>query len=282
MRKILIFFSNLISLSSSDFRHINRWKYLGINSLFFTALLIPKLTYSQPALLQNVITRVEADVRKNAREGIFEKVVIDLNEDQINDYVYTYSCGESDCIEVYLNKNDKLIKILYEMQKNYGIWLINGRKMLRLEMNECCGESPFHSYRTYFFTSDKAILEENYVLTHKSYVIYTDELTPAVYHSKPYFVRVLKQDYNLRYAPKIEKVKKSNDDFQFTCEDRTNIITNNKINTRLKVLSEKIQQGKNWLFIEVSCADTHPDRSYDEFKPQNIRGWVSAKFVQRE
>ena len=113
-------------------------------------------------------------------------------------------------------------------------------------------------------------------------MIYTDELTPAVYHSKPYFVRVLKQDYNLRYAPKIEKVKKSNDDFQFTCEDRTNIITKIKINTRLKVLSEKIQQGKNWLFIEVSCADTHPDRSYDEFKPQNIRGWVSAKFVQRE
>lgn len=123
MRKILIFFSNLISLSSSDFRHINRWKYLGINSLFFNALLIHKLTYSQPALLQNVITRVEADVRKNAREGIFEKVVIDLNEDQINDYVYTYSCGESDCIEVYLNKNDKLIKILYEMQKTmeYGL-----------------------------------------------------------------------------------------------------------------------------------------------------------------
>lgn len=109
-----------------------------------------------------------------------------------------------------------------------------------------------------------------------------DELSPALYHVKPYFAKVLKQDYNLRYAPKIEKIKQTKDDFRFTCEEGTNIITKIKLNTRLKVLSEKIQQGKRWLFVEVPCADTRPDRSYNEFKPQNIRGWVSDKFVRPE
>ncbi|BAV07982.1 hypothetical protein SAMN05421788_103326 [Filimonas lacunae] len=84
------------------------------------------------------------------------------------------------------------------------------------------------------------------------------------------------EGYNLRFSPGMAKV-----DFMFGLEDCSNVIAKLKKGANLKVLAERIETNKIWLFIETPKESLVSDRqSFDfEFSRQQVRGWVSDKFV---
>jgi len=54
--------------------------------------------------------------------------------------------------------------------------------------------------------------------------------------------------------------------------------------SKINILSELIQRDRSWLFIEVDptflVGKDHPV-SFD-FKDQQLRGWISSKYVTRK
>jgi len=123
---------------------------------------------------------------------------------------------------------------------------------------------------------------------------YTDGkiLTPPSFLEKPYFVKTLNDNYNLRFSPDMLSFEGSNEEnFVFTCQPLTNIIAAIKLGSCLKVLSELQGGGCTWLYVEVKetaiknkCYITDFDSisSFRDHHHPSIRGWVSNRYVEKE
>ena len=227
--------------------------------------------------------------------GGYNKVRVEIADflnmewEKIPVYIYTYGCGELNCIKAFVNIDGRYEEILYDVYSSYSL---GSDKRLHLSEHECCGESPFSSNKTYKFVGTSVVLEENYIETN---IDYTDNqfLTPPN-RVKPYFVRVLNDNYNLRFSPTIERVE-TFDDIVFTCEETTNIIAKIKADAIVKVLGKYETKERTWLYVEVenqSIKDRCKVTDFGDFKSnsfpletyheQKIRGWISSNFVEKQ
>ncbi|MFD0994239.1 hypothetical protein [Tenacibaculum geojense] len=227
--------------------------------------------------LKSQIEIIEKNIKVNSISD-FEKLQTDLDNDNDLDYIYLYQCGEPKCIEVYLNVNNKLKKVINEPCYNY--YLYNGDiKHLTLKLNHCCGESPFTSNRVFNFKFDKVITIENYVLFNESYEL----LKPDNYLLSVYNVKILNNNYNVRFSPNIKEYDE--DESMFSCEPNTNIIGRLKENSTVKVLSELIKETRIWLYVEIESNSLNHQLCNNpidyEFKGQKLRGWISNNFVEK-
>lgn len=208
----------------------------------------------------------------------FDKLEIDLDNDNDLDYIYLYKCGEPKCIEVYLNTNKKLEKVISEFCYNYYLYN-NSLKELFIKQNHCCGESPFTSNRVFNFHSDKIVTKENYVIFNDSHEL----LEPSSFLSSPYNVKILNNNYNVRFSPNIKVLNE--DESMFACEPNTNIIAKLKEGSGVTVLAELIKEDRIWLFVEIDskCLNFNQCRNpinYN-FKGQKLRGWISNNFTEK-
>ncbi|WP_324027795.1 hypothetical protein QSV08_07570 [Maribacter sp. BPC-D8] len=227
--------------------------------------------------LEKQIELIEKNIQLNSMSD-FEKIETDLDNDNDLDYIYLYQCSEPKCIEVYLNVNQKLEKVISEFC--YNFYLYNGtNKDLVIKQNHCCGESPFTSNRVFNFHLDQTITKENYVLYNESYELFE----PSFYLSTSYDVKILNNNYNVRFSPNIREYDVN--ESQFSCETKTNIIGKLKVNSSTKVLSELIKGNRIWLFVEIESENLNDTECYNpidyDFKDQKLRGWISNNFVSK-
>lgn len=224
--------------------------------------------------LKSKIDSIEQIVRKKSMSDL-EKKIIDIDKDGDDDYLYFYEPAESKYIEVYLNNNKDLKKVIDEFCYTYSL---NDNK-LQVKRNHCCGESPFTSIRKYSLKDDRVFLIENYVLCNSNY----DFVEPKsiLEETQRYNVTITTSDYNVRYSPNIKAFKE--EDSFFSCEENTNIIGKLKKNSNVKVLSMMKTKERNWLFVEINEQDLNTEKcdspiNYN-YKNQKLRAWISDKFT---
>lgn len=215
----------------------------------------------------------------------FKKHLIDLNSDGKEDVIYFFNCGEPFCIKIFLSDNDKYKEVLFEQCSNYSLWRTNDKEViLKLELFQCCGESPYFSERKFKFKDLESQLLENFVSINPDYVSNTKWLKPESFLNTSYFVKNTIEDYNLRFSPSIDNLDKElKESFQFGCEEGTNIISKIKLNSKIKVLAELIKNDRTWLFVEVESKYLNKKcNPVDfDFDNQSLRGWISNKFVEK-
>lgn len=241
-------------------------------------------SYIQSQAQADRLQKIEKDIRASAMEHKFDKQIIDLNNDQIDDYIYLYQCGEPKCIKVYLNINGILKEQITEQCWSYQVFNTNNRKILTLTLGHCCGESPYVSIRSFEFNTTRLLIRDNYVLTNTAYTG-SSMLSPPFYSKQAEPAIVNTNNYNLRFSPDTDLLKGAEKEtFTFGITEGTNIIAQIKMGSKVNILSELIQQDRSWLFIEVDptflVGKSHPV-SFD-FKDQQLRGWISSKYVTRK
>lgn len=253
-----------------------------IKSICCLVLFLPFLNYAQ----KNNLEAFESNLKKELGDlQTFQKHVVDLNNDTQSDVIYLYSCGEPLCVNVFLNINDSYQSVLYEQCSNYDLYKItDGKLALKLNLFHCCGESPYESIRSFEFNGKSAILKENYVKINEKYILNNKIIVPEYSLLEPYFVRNTVTDYNIRSTPSVETLEKREIElFTYGCEVGTNIIAKINLNSKIKVLSELIQNDRTWLFVEIEGSDLNSKcNPVDfEFKNQKLRGWISSKFITK-
>ena len=239
--------------------------------------------FGQVSSLRNLDDKVRKYAEEASGSEAYNRVIIDLNNDENDDVIYSYICGELNCMRVFLNINGQYKEKLFA---HYSSYSLSDSKKLHLYEYSCCGESPFFSNRIYEFNATSAILAENYIETNSSYTK-NKFLAPSNYLYKPYSVKILNEDYNLRFSPDMELFEDSDESFMFTCEIRTNIIAKIRANAIVKVLAEFETKERKWLYVEVkrqSIKDRCRITDFEEesaSQNQAIRGWIRGNYVER-
>lgn len=241
-------------------------------------LFTPILVFSQ-GVISTQLETIEKAIESNSMDG-FTKLDVDLDNDGDLDYIYLYQCAEPKCIEVYLNVNQKLEKVLSEFCYDYYLHNNLLKKDLIVKLNHCCGESPFTSVRSFNFGKDVIKLNENYVIFNDSYEL----LEPDYFLDTPYYVTTINEKYNVRFSPNIREYTED-EAMLITCEGNTNIIAKLKQGSTSKVISELIKEDRTWLFVEVSSKHLYIDKCNNpidyNFEEQKLRGWISGGFVEK-
>ncbi|SDO81875.1 hypothetical protein SAMN05421820_1303 [Pedobacter steynii] len=145
-------------------------------------------------------------------------------------------------------------------------------------------ESPYVSIRSVEFDTNRALIKDNYVLTNGAYTG-ASMLSPPFYSKQREPAVINTNNYNLRFSPNTDLLKGAEKEtFTFGITEGTNIIAQIKMGSKINILSELIQRDRSWLFIEVDptflVGKDHPV-SFD-FKDQQLRGWISSKYVTRK
>lgn len=232
--------------------------------------------FAQSAL-QKELLKIEAE-NKNQMMGSpdLHKLVIDLDNDGDSDYIFAFVCSELYCINVYMNENGHLKKVINEMGGLPHLYSKSDGKQLTISHNGCCGDHYTSSNITFDFKNDAAITTENYSQSENM-------LVPKFYVENSYRVTILNEDYNLRFSPNTAENRYARQDG--VLEAKTNILAKLPTNISVKVLSEIIEKDdRTWLYVEVLNKDVNEKKSIVELfnVQQNLRGWISAKYVRKD
>lgn len=235
------------------------------------------------------LQKITESIKENAI-GDISTICIDFDNDGDNDYLFTYSCGESNCFEVFLTINGKLERVIKEfgyISYNYenSIDFQPSYLILKSDLNHCCGESPFDSFRRFVFKNDKFYIIENYIrYDHENYCLddrlWDYSFFPTKFLLNSYSVKMTKEN-NIRFSADLEEHKAD-----FVCVENSNIIGQLKKDTEVTVIAEKSGEDKDirtWLYVEIDESDLEiktcsSPLSYD-FKGQKLRGWISDKYT---
>jgi len=256
-----------------------------------TILIIPLLAYSQ----NNSIDKIIDNYKKNylTPGSDLNQKIVDLDNDNDLDYIFSFSCGEGNCLRVFINENGSFKKVIDE----FGIVsfdLSNSQRnspskiILKSKTNHCCGESPYGSFREFYFNNNQMYVKSNYVIY--NYDSYNNEdnyrliINPWKILDQAYDITILFDNYNVRFSADLDSHNST-----FTCPDQTNIIAKLKKNSTVKVIAEhkgNDHEQRTWLYVEIpnsaiqenSCP---PPLTY-EFENQKLRGWISNKSVRKK
>lgn len=218
---------------------------------------------------------------------------IDLDNDNDFDYVFSFLCGESFCLRIYINKKGKLVELLQE----YGRIEFDFENSNNFEpshviiisyFNHCCGESLFDSFRSFKFSNDSLIVLDNYVkFDYENYYPDKDrriKIEPLKFLIDPYFVKINNNEYNIRFSADAES-----HNIEFALNENTNIIGKLKKDSYVKVIGEyngKDRNERTWLYVEVSDSDLITEKNNSPisygFKEQKLRGWISNKYTTKK
>ncbi len=269
-------------------------KNLNKTTLFIFILLItPLLVTSQTnsIVIENIIKNYKENEANPGTDFTIKR--IDLDNDNDLDYIFSYGCGEQNCLRIYLNKRGTYEKVVNEfgLESFYITDSKNGeisQLVLNSVTNHCCGESPFGSYRDFIFVNDQVTVKNNYIIYNHQY--YNDEdnyrltLIPETFLDKAYEVSITIDNYNVRFSADLDT-----HNAMFTCPDSTNIIAKLIEGSNATVIAEykgNDYEERTWLYVEI------PDESIYEnecsspisygFKNQKLRGWISDKYVHKK
>lgn len=239
------------------------------------------------------LQKIMQSIKKNTFGEIATKC-IDLDNDRDYDYIFSYSCGETNCFEVYLTINGKLEKVIQEFgyisysYKN-SIEFQPSHFILESYLTHCCGESPFESHRKFIFKNDHYEVVENYVnYNHENYCLddrIEDNLFfPSHFLTNIYTVKIKEEKINIRFSADLEEHKAD-----FVCVENSNIIGQLKKNAEVTVLAEEKGKDKNlrtWLYVEINKSDLNIETCSSpltfDFEGQKLRGWICDKNTIRK
>ncbi len=264
-----------------------------INLLLILSFVINTLTLfsqNETKSIEEIITDYKKNYANSSSD--FSTKLIDLDNDGDLDYIFSFGCGEGNCLRVHLNANNKYDKVIDELG-NESFYFMDSKEneasklILNSVNNHCCGESPFASNRDFSFANNNLIIENNYVSY--NYEIYNEEdnyrltLIPDKIFDKGYNVTITLDNYNVRFSADLEKHNST-----FTCPEKTNIIAKLKKGATVKVIGEfkgNDAEERTWLYVEIpnqSINDSEcPSPISYGFDKQKLRGWISNKYVEK-
>jgi len=257
--------------------------------LLITPFLLTSQTNS--IAIENIIKDYKENEANPGTEFTIKR--IDLDNDNDLDYIFSFGCGEQNCLRIHLNKKGTYEKVVNEFgsESFYITDSKNGKTsqlVLNAVTNHCCGESPFGSYRDFVFANDQAIVKNNYVIYNHQY--YNDEdnyrltLVPETFLDKPYQASITTNGYNVRFSADLDT-----HNAMFTCSEETNIIARITEGKEVTVIAEyrgNDYEERTWLYVEIPTEAMYEDEcpspiSYG-FENQKLRGWISNKYIQRK
>ncbi|MBO0593666.1 hypothetical protein I2486_19885 [Cellulophaga sp. E16_2] len=207
--------------------------------------------------IEAIIKEYQENYANNSED--FSIKLIDIDNDSDLDYIFSFGCGEGNCLRVHLNTNGAYKKVIDE----FGVVSIDfmdsknneaSKLILNSVTNHCCGESPFGSHRVFSFAADEVHLKNNYVsYNHDDYNDednYRLELLPAYFLDEAYEVRIMTDNYNVRFSADLNSHNAS-----FTCEEQTNIIAKLYKGAVVNVLAAhrgNDHEERTWLYVEIS------------------------------
>ncbi|WP_421853107.1 hypothetical protein [Marinomonas sp.] len=218
--------------------------------------------------------------------------VVDLDNDNDEDYLFSYICGEPMCLKIYLNDNGLYKKVIdefgyIEFEYSDSIKGETSKLIVNSLTRHCCGESPFPSYRSFSFSKDNVIIENNYVSY--DYKSYSDEvkyltLTPSELFKDPYEVKINAENYNARFSADLDYHSAD-----FTCFENTNVIAQLIKGKVVKVIGESKgddYKERTWLYVEIpdqaiKISDVCPSPISYDFSNQKLNAWISSKYVEK-
>jgi len=236
-------------------------------------LLLPYVYF--PLLAQSSLQQQVKNILKT-QAGV-KSQLIDLDQDQDDDFLFQYHCSEPLCIEIYINKNDSLY-LVYQQEESYELY--QEQELLLLLKYYSAAESKFVSHRTFKFVKDSLVLTTNYLT-------YQFNRLPHYFLPEPYHVTILNDQYNVRFSAEIRENDYDIIDQNLdSCKKGSNIIGKLKQNTSVKVLAEVIQAQRRWLFVEIEQSSMDfeqcPSIFEEIFPNQKLRAWISSNFVKKQ
>lgn len=205
--------------------------------------------------------------------------VVDINGDGLDDIIFDGSNGsEAKEIAIFLNKGNSFKRIFTDYQGILRLEFENGvLNKIRIKDWGCCAA---YVTTTKFYNVEYANGE--FKFTQKMSFSYVDKtILPKAYWRNTKEVRILNDNYNLRFSPELDD--KSEVYFEGT-PTRGNTIGKVAINARAIALAESTDlTGRVWFFVAVYPEDkvksTHFYYNPDEIKSYKC-GWVSSRFVE--
>lgn len=265
-------------------------------------VIILLLVYCNVCISQNNIQKqlenIEKSIKESSIPGGYTCTAIDIDNDGDVDYIITYQTAEPRSIRVYMNVNGKLEKVIdeftgsieYEIAK-YGE-LENMKNRLVCTLGHCCGESYYHSVRSFEFENDQAILKENYVEFDAAlpldYAKQTD-VPLRFWKTTVVYSVMLEREYNVRYFPSVDKFTPRNEYEKqiagIACIEGTNIIVQVNKGVVADVLYEMPDSSdeRKWLLVEIPNQYLTGNCNPVDFgfEGQKLRGWISDKYVTK-
>jgi len=142
-------------------------------------LLLPYVYF--PLLAQSSLQQQVKNILKT-QAGV-KSQLIDLDQDQDDDFLFQYHCSEPLCIEIYINKNDSLY-LVYQQEESYELY--QEQELLLLLKYYSAAESKFVSHRTFKFVKDSLVLTTNYLSNDKKInVHFHRQYFPIYFVKKP-------------------------------------------------------------------------------------------------
>jgi len=263
------------------------------NRIVLTVIFL-NLIFSLNAQSFTQLNKIVESIRKTTKSEIITKC-FDMDNDGDNDYLFSYRLGESMYFKVFINKNgnyelvnSEFGNISYDYEN--AVDFKPSTFVLNSKLSQCCGESPFNSFRKFRYNNHDIDTLVNYVLydyrtyCHDErvwdYLFDSDEILSA-----PYSVKITIDNYNVRFSADMDK-----HNADFVCVENTNIIGQLKKNAIVTVIAEEKRQAdknlRTWLYVEIDKSDLNFETcsspfAYDFFKGQKLRAWISDKYTEK-
>jgi len=202
---------------------------------------------------------------------------IDVNGDNLPDMIFSgYSGGESDVVQIYLNRKDSFDLVFEDYQYFTKFRKVQG-KLVELQTGDIGTPGSY-----LYFTHDYRVNQENnqpVFIKVRQHVVYknSEDPTPTQSYPVPVPFEAKSDTMLLRASP-----AKQNEPFIPDLNTFGNIVAKYRSKTKGFALAKRSYgKGNDWYFVEISPG-TMPSASilYGlERMPSFIRGWVSGQSI---
>lgn len=207
--------------------------------------------------------------------------VLDINNDGLDDIIFDgESGGEPREISIYLNEGGSFHKIFSDYQGIAELEFKNG-VLNRLNIKDwgCCAEfiNTIKFYEVEFKNGDFKFDQK------KSFKYVHTTILPDNYWVNTKSVKILNDNYNLRYSPQIDE--KTEVYFEGEPTFGNTIGKLNKNSKAIAIADQTDSTGRVWFFVaiypEYDLKESYLYDSTYEMKSYKC-GWVSSKFIEVE
>jgi hypothetical protein len=208
--------------------------------------------------------------------------VIDVNNDGLDDFVYTGSTGgEGTEVAIILNTG-KNFKLVFKQIQHIVKLELKDNKLYRLYLLDdgCCADYVdfYQVYQANYKTDTP-----QFDLVYLSSAITSTEF-PKHYFKAPLHFKVLNDNYKMRENPFIDDTLKNGiPGFEFL---GNSVDTLNKGTTGRAIAAKTDKTGRVWWFAEIDTSHTDHGNLFYEHKIWNTQtaskmGWISSRFVKK-
>jgi hypothetical protein len=281
--------------------NILKMKYILLVILFFSIKLIfcqginlstefswSKVEKNNPALIKKFINLTPQEFQYYKQNDSYAPTiddlikdlhVLDINNDSLDDIIFDgRSGGEPREISIYLNKGSSFKNIFTDYQGITKLEFENGiLNKINIKDWGCCAE---------FIVTNKCyevgFQNEEFKFDQKKSFKYVEKtILPDKYWANTKKVKILNDNYNLRYSPQIDNTTEVYFDGEPSYGNTIGKLVKNSMAIAIAEFTDST--GRVWFFVaiypEYDVKESYFYDSKDEMKSYKC-GWISSRFIE--